>query len=634
MTSSLAQLTANSLVKVTGHPGTHTVRQSIPDENAPTHHLVDVLGALLQVPVAEVAAHPGTPPDRAPHKVWTGPDHGVDTAGALNTARDLVRAAKFTTGPRPTLTDFAFRRNEAYSAFAQIAVRPRLLGATATGKPKPLSTQGLQLDVVVSGNLAHTAAPYDLVPIFLQTPNGTLDTIVVLTPTWGPEECNVISFTASYTLAQLAALTGVVLPDDPAEQVAKLETEVPELGVRAEWRAFNGATNAANHASGGVLNKGGSGKVRLVPPSREDLVAAEKVRVLEWNLSEDLAEGRPVFDTFGDVLQGGPGKELATTLEAEAEYVLPGKAEHQHVLQRLDHLVDDPHTQGLLGIESIETDHKVKTYTDTYYDAFAQKVCRWTLLSRQVVLRRRSVNTDEGDVNLFAVKGRRRQRQAGGRTKPEFIRIAAQVQVVANPDPARLTQFLSDTSTDNAVGRILATAVTTTAISGPSIAESARPQWPEGKWVFGPALEVTSLRRKYVIHLANSVTVEVSVDAATAKCLAPTTGKALPDVDPVYCFEFGVGHPALVTAAVTGAPVATTSSQPGVPQVSRVSRPYHVDADLAPALFEKVDYAQYHRVAEAVLDWLFPDGGRAGLKLGGNKAALLASKLGLVKEPR
>ncbi|MCG5217921.1 hypothetical protein [Streptosporangium sp. KLBMP 9127] len=636
-------LEVNQLVTVARQPGTHTIRaaEGGGEDTRPAFYLVDVYGELRRIPAADVRPHPGSSGVTSPHKVCTAEGSGVSTAAALNFNRDAAREAMFGTdkAKHPVISNMTLARDPKFEEFALVEPVAKLNGFTDGGKGKPLSEAGLEIEITLRSNIGLTAKPYDLVPVVLERPQGELDTIIVLTPASGDVEGNIITFTVHYTLEQLAKLIRITLPEDTKEQIEKIERELPELGVKARWLTFNGGNNAANHTSGGVLGKGNIGKIRLVDVGLDQLKATERFRITEWNVSEDLRPGRPVYDSFSAILQAGKGKEMATTLEAESEYVLETEEDHAHVTARLDAVMNDRESWKDLGILDFTGADKLTKYTDIYYDVYTGKVCKWTLLSREIVLRHRSVTTDEDDVFLLTVKGRRREKITSGPrkpgAKPEFIRLASQVQLQPEPAPLELRRFLTDTTADNAFGRVLMDALIppqrghdTTAPSSPL---------PQGNnWWFGPALTVVSLRKKYKVTLANSVTVEISVDSASATPIQEGIGH-LPDVH-VYSVEFGVGHPALITAATTTTTatdgVTPTTTEAANSAARRIARPYHVPQDLAPSLFDKVDYVQYRTLTEQLMGRLFPTAAGTTmdqLGLGGNKAALLAKKLGLLK---
>lgn len=91
----------------------------------------------------------------------------------------------------------------------------------------------------------------------------------------------------------------------------------PQLGVTAQWLANRTGVNGPNHFSGGILEKGGSGKVFLRPRTVQDFLDVDKVTAAlhnsEWNMAERLTadRGRPVYLAYKQILQAG--EEMATT---------------------------------------------------------------------------------------------------------------------------------------------------------------------------------------------------------------------------------------------------------------------------------------------------------------------------------
>ncbi|MFC1436586.1 hypothetical protein ACEZDB_38735 [Streptacidiphilus sp. N1-3] len=480
--------------------------------------------------------------------------------------------------------------------------------------------RGLYVNVLVEGVLDKVAVPYDLIEIVLTKPllipgkpteDTQLETMLVVTP---PVNENRIQFDAFYTWAQLARLLGLPTSGDLRHTVC---TAFPQLGVEARWyERLASGTNGVNHTSGGNKLKDGSGQIAMRPITQEDRKASEVVRNTDWNLSEVLRASRPVYVSHQDLLQ--PGKEMATTLEAESEFLVePGQ--YQHVLGKLTELLHTPGLWSKLGIADLECDDLDKesgqvvprVSKDSYFDTPGLP-----LLTRGVVLRRREVpKKDKAGVYLFAVKGRM---VALGGTGKERIRLASQVHLIDPVQQPRLERFLADKSVDNAFARVLDDALPGFDPSGVAI-----------------QLVVNSNRVKYTFTLENSTTVEFSADEATATFHGRSAT--------LHCIEFGVGHPGLFIGQGSGtqgsgaqgsgtkASVAPVQQQPqgGTPLIMR---PYHVPADLDnPALFDKRDYRQYQALRDSVLAYLFgtPE---PKLELAGNKAQRLAQILGMTKE--
>ncbi|WP_328498907.1 hypothetical protein OHS59_43755 [Streptomyces sp. NBC_00414] len=470
---------------------------------------------------------------------------------------------------------------------------------------------GLHVNVLVEGVLDQVAVPYDLIEIVLTKPllipnkpteDTQLETMLVLTP---PVNENRIQFDAFYTWTQLARLLG--LPTSGVDLRHTVCTAFPQLGVEARWydRLASG-TNGVNHTSGGNKLKDGSGQIVMRPITQEDRKASEVVRNTDWNLSEVLRASRPVYEAHQNLLQ--PGKEMATTLEAESEFLVD-TGQYQQVLGKLTKLLHTPDLWPKLGITNLKCDDldeetkqvEPRVSKDSYFDTPGLP-----LLTRGVVLRRREVpKKDKAGVYLFAVKGR--MVSLGG-TGKERIRLASQVHLIDPVQQPQLEHFLADTSVDNAFARVLNDALPGFNPSGVAI-----------------QLVVDSKRVKYTFTLENSTTVEFSADEATATF----NGKSAT----LHCIEFGVGHPGLFIGQGSGAQASATPVQQQPPGgTPLIMRPYHVPADLDnTALFDKRDYRQYQALRDSVLAYLFetPD---PKLEPAGNKAQRLAHILGMTKE--
>jgi hypothetical protein len=519
----------------------------------------------------------------------------MKTLGGLQQLRDTQRGRDFgeNTATHPTISQLTYSEDPKFSKFARIVTVPHV------------GDDALTITITVFSNLEHMADPYDLVPVTLESDDKTtLDTIAVLTLT--PDGGNICTFDACYTYAQLARLLKLDVADTPANKILeKISGLYPELGVKAQWfTSKNDQANSANHTSGGILEKDGSGKIRLRHVTATELKATEQTqRNTEWNAGELLHVGRPVYDAYRDVLR--EGKQLATTLEAESEYLLSTAGDYKLVLGRMKVLYESPEKQKAFGIVRMK-DEGTKEYIDTYYDVPDQL----TMLRNMIVLRRRSVHSNDpvGTV-LFSVKGPSLSRKNRSDDK---IRLAAQVQLLDEPGElpeGRLKTFISDSGmTDNAFARVLMKGL-----------DAAGAKLPQQEWALYPALVLTSNRVKYSMELDNSTTVEFSADAATA-----TYGN---QTATLYAIEFGVGHPGLVvntTAAIT-VDAPESSSGAVTPTVPRITRPYHVPEDLTLALFNKPDYLQFTALRDQLLPSLVTGLGK--LTLGGNKASTLAQKL-------
>ncbi|MGH1551989.1 hypothetical protein ACRAWF_07025 [Streptomyces sp. L7] len=237
---------------------------------------------------------------------------------------------------------------------------------------------GLRVNVLIEGVLDKVADPHDLIEIVLTKPlliptkpteDIALETMLVLTP---PVNENRIQFDAFYTWAQLARLLG--LPTAEGDLRHRVCTVFPQLGVEARWydRLASGA-NGVLHTSGGNKLKDGSGQIAMRPITQDDRKASEVVRNTDWNLSEVLRASRPVYVTYRDLLQ--PGKEMATTLEAESEFLVR-LDQYGLVLSKLTELLHTPGLWPKLGITDLKCDDldketgkaEPRVSKDSYFD--------------------------------------------------------------------------------------------------------------------------------------------------------------------------------------------------------------------------------------------------------------------------
>ncbi|XUL90623.1 hypothetical protein ACQ86D_31625 [Streptomyces galilaeus] len=540
-----------------------------------------------------------------------------------------------TDADHPSVSDQQIHRTPGGLRAIQSADRTRLFGPSVADHPQILNLttatdsdftsqarltigdyqqddSGLRVNVLIEGVLDKVADPHDLIEIVLTKPlliptkpteDTALETMLVLTP---PVNENRIQFDAFYTWAQLARLLGLSTAEGDLRH--RVCTAFPQLGVEARWydRLASGA-NGVLHTSGGNKLKDGSGQIAMRPITQEDRKASEVVRNTDWNLSEVLRASRPVYVTYRDLLQ--PGKEMATTLEAESEFLVR-LDQYGLVLSKLTELLHTPGLWPKLGITDLKCDDldketgkvEPRVSKDSYFD-----VPGLPLLTEGVVLRRREVpKKDKPGVYLFAVKGRTAS------LGKERIRLASQVHLIEPVQQQLLEKFLADTSVDNAFARVL---------------NDALPGFnPLGVAV---QLIVNSKRVKYTFTLENSTTVEFSADEATATF--KDSSRTL------HCIEFGVGHPGLFIgqesgAQGSGAKASAVPSQQPLVGTPLIMRPYHVPDDLDnPALFEKRDYHQYRVLRDTMLNYLFgtPE---PGLEPAGNKAQRLANMLGMTKE--
>ncbi|GAA2356038.1 hypothetical protein Cme02nite_49040 [Catellatospora methionotrophica] len=489
--------------------------------------------------------------------------------------------------------------------------------------PALLSNDGLTLHFSVTGNPDYMAQPQDLIPIYLETPTAEPNKpgerqlmVVVIEPTW---DYNHWEIRVEYTLDQLATI--LKLNPGGAVTANTITQRYRELGLRAQWLGVADQQevqiNGVRHESGGLDQKGGSGKLRLVPYTLLELAGTETRRNTSWNMSEKLNTSRPVFVTFGEILQGG--KEMMTTLECEAEYKLPREEDLDQVIMAMKKLHGDGELQKALGI--LKMTGEQKEYEDTYFDL--PDSC--DLLTNQIVLRRRHRAKDAEGTFLFALKGATYHND-----KDRRLRLAAQCQLkttalTTTAGQVLLRRFLTDDSADNAVGRTMCHAL-----------KNARPVLVRlAQEDVVPTLTIVSKRETFTMTLANGTQIDFSADKATGR-LGDGRSAA------VYSFEFGVGHPALTQAATSGGP--TTGGDGDAPKKTSVKdrinqfvgaapqivRPYHVPADLEnPAVFDQPDYQQFVHLLNAVVGKVFQlDIQR--LELGGNKAHDLAKLLKLI----
>lgn len=522
------------------------------------------------------------------HRITTDDMVGQSEWGAKKTPSGLQeqllreRAAAFPDKRSPyPVSEPELRKDAGYGAFAQIV----------TDQAPELDENGVTMHLTVRCNLKHMAKPHDLVPVWLVLNDNDrhLSLVEVLRPT--PEN-NICSFKVNYTWVELLGLLG--------DKAWKSETgsahdyvvqTYPHIAFKAQWLTAltENGNNSPNHFSGGVFEKGGSGKIRFRHLAEQELRETEKFRISEWNVCERLRPGRPVWDQHQGILF--PATELATTLEAESEYVISGQ-QYTEGLRKLLALTTD--RTGLLkrdyGVLALKGPEKKVTY-DTYYD-----VVGFPLLSNKIVLRRRHVTTDEADVFLLCTKGRTAKTTRG--TEEKF-RLAAQVHLRNTVDMASpaVAAFCFGDTTDNAFGRIVCDALT-----------SAKVQIPQDA-VLREAFVLKSERTKYSFELENGTTVELSVDEAS---LDGTQHK-------MFTIEVGVGHPGLLVAQSTGSGQAGMASWK-----ANFTRPYHVPSDLDPnTLALKGDFEQFRRLRDAFLPALL-DSPLSALQPGGNKAHDLA----------
>ncbi|MEV7226145.1 hypothetical protein AB0M79_03840 [Polymorphospora sp. NPDC051019] len=491
-------------------------------------------------------------------------------------------------------------------------------------------------------NPKHMCAPHDLVPVYLESATNQYVFMVALLEPTVDENVHTVEFT--YPVTDLARALGVEVGPKTLES---LKRDYPELGITAHWLAdTKGQGNDPNHASGGVLEKGGSGKIILRERTTDDLKASESVRNSEWNMAERLSKGRrrPVYDAFAGIL--ADGREMATTLEAESEYQVDDQETITAIVEGLDGLADRVKTAAELIEESrtapkkdvevpkrpyqlVSVEKSVKTYTDHYFDLVGGDTA-YPLLANNIVLRRRMVGSDPVGTYLVSVKGRTVDK--GG----ERIRLAAQINLIESAmkteeGMAALGRLLCDgENIDNAFARVLHDVLAARGLTA----------LLKQEWKVRHVLTVVSRRWKYGMKFDDATVIDFSADVATGT-LPGEEAEAV-----VYSFEFGVGHPGLtaggtptalsmakrigqwdardgIAPAPDGAKKFTASARP-------ITRPYHVPADLdSPRLFQKADFTRYKTLRDALIAEVFKlDQGK--LAVGGNKASVLARELKLI----
>jgi len=507
-----------------------------------------------------------------------------------------------------------------------------------------LDGEGLKFRAQVLANPDLVWADGDTIPVTLQP-----DTL--------PDKCigeikmprgaaNAVSIHVQYTYEELARLAKADLKgcrDGPAKR-EKIADTLPQMGVLAMWRTEEG--RGEQHRSGGIDQKGGSGLINIVSTiTTEALGTTEQyIRNVGWNEGELMKAGRPIYDQFPHLLQ--LEKEMATTLEAESEYMVTPE-DYTRIKAAMATLVSmDPATleRDYAIVQPVKAAEE-KVYEDTYYDlGGTTDEGAFPLLASDIVFRRRSVATDPAGTNLIAIKGRSQKSADGG----EAIRLAAQIQtqydLLAPDQQAEVRDFLR-TQGDNAFGRVLQDA----------LRARGRADLLEQSFTIKKALAVSSIRTKYKMWLANQTMIDFSLD----KAYGSTDEIPKSEDNVVYSFEFGVGHPGLVASA-SGAGLAEEEQSPELSRIkvleerqkteptkgreallaakqaeyqktrSRlVHRPYHVPKDLEnPSLFAKGDFAQYQNLRNDIISKLFRLD-RGALLKGGNKAKVLAEKMGL-----
>ena len=622
-------------VAVATVPGTHQIAEVVDDD-----YMVRIAGETQARPFVHWLVTPAEHDASSGSSVRSTPTTGQSKKdGTSSSSWRIVtdeEAAQLGLGKYNTPSDIEGEAKRSVAATTNVAYFAQEYGKSASIRVEHIADEsGLTLLLTVYCNRGYMCQPHDLVRVTLERDmDQPLETIAaVMTNT--TRNCATIE--AKYTWQKLAGL--LRLDDIKSKGNSELHTLLPtrckELAVKAEWLAAKGGVtgNTANHFAGGVREKMGSGKVRLAAPTLDDYANTETIRNTDWNAQERLRKGRPVFDAYATILQ--EGKELATTLEAESEYVVD---EHElvRVIGLLTTLWKNPQLQSKFGIVHMEGSDQPKRYVDTYFDLTRGGQPTYRLLKDMIVLRRRSVPPDasrgiEGDpagTYLFAIKGRSVENEG------EKIRLAAQANLTEGTlddadKRATLREFMTNTQADNAFARVLADAAS----------DETKTVLSSTDWDIAPSLTVVSHRVKFSMQLASSTAIDFSADFAEAE----HEGRKAT----VCSFEFGVGHPGLTTASATsgggsngdspniniGAQTLRTMKehkrQAQLAELNLIHRPYHVPADLDnPALWDKGDYAEYKRLRDRLITELFVTS-KQTLTAGGNKATLLAEQLGL-----
>lgn len=506
----------------------------------------------------------------------------------------------------------------------------------------------LTIDIEVVCNPEHMCVPHDLVPVFLEkAPGSTLFMVALLEPT---VELNCCTFQVTYGLRDIAALLNLPIPSGTKPEAA-IRAVYPEFGVTAQWLADTAGVNGPNHVSGGVIEKGGSGKILMRERTVQDYRDSEVVRNTEWNMAERLTPGRarPVYQAYQGIL--APGEELATTLEAESEFevdpaVLSGIIGHMDDLcaavKRADEAEGEAIQRGQrpadrpaehFGIVSMTKSTKV--YTDHYFDlVMPDDTCTFPLLNNKIVLRRRIVAADDpAGTYLFCLKGRSKQ------FGKERLRLATQCNLIEDvmlrgDAYGMLWNFMcDDTIVDNAFARVFIDVLTDRGMLGLLTSGC----------VAKPVFTVESHRTKYSMKYLNGTVIEFSADRAMGTLgFDPKARKgALGEKNALVCsFELGVGHPGL-TAGNTATMIsmdkriAQFNEQEGIalfpggsmnvkdkmPKM-QICRPYHIPPDLDNGrLVQKADFKLYMELRDHLITEVFRLSHE--LRPGGNKASTL-----------
>lgn len=496
----------------------------------------------------------------------------------------------------------------------------------------------------------------DLIAVELQLPTGRYHTgnIRIEKTSEAQTTGNSVTVSITYTYARLVRLvekamgipyTGQENADDMLDFIS---TNCQQMGLLITWRTEDG--KGEQHRSGGIEARHGYGTINAKPLTLTDLKKTEDVGVRNtgWNESETLEQsGRK--DT-GSINTKFPNlvrldKEIATTLEAESEYII-SKEQYAQIIQAMQTLTGTG-KEDLLKQYGIvkEVDMEKKVYIDTYFDLDVGDDSN-PLLDRNIVFRRRSVpkdrNNGKGDPEgtmLIAVKGSSYRKQG---KEEESIRLASQFEAKYNlldeDQQQEVLNFLKSQDIDNPFARTMQDAL------GYKPEDNENPLNQAQK--LKESITVESERTKYKLWLEHGTMIDLSVDEAKATRLNGQTVTVENVEDQIVrSFEFGVGHPGLATSSAGGSGLSEQHTHKSAPKSSNqvlydqqmknyrqqvgnlVHRPYHVPQDLRnESLFKKDDYIQYMNLRDVLISKLFQMD-KTELTRGGNKARLLAQNL-------
>ncbi len=391
----------------------------------------------------------------------------------------------------------------------------------------------------------------------------------------------------------------VTVDDATARAVASIpDPSQATFALRSTWfgisdKATTADRNGEIHHTG--LDKVPLVSVRLKAMTESDFQALEREPKASWHGGGNLgAEG--LYKSKRDALVArhrgalAPADALSTTLEGESEYRLSKQQFDvaSAALLRLSKQKPAGFTVAAKG---------GGTTTDTYYDL---KDSQYALLSKKLLLRRRSVATDDPKLFMFAMKANSMVQDG------LMVRLSAQFNMKpASALGADALTKLAFESEWNPFARILREAFTSAGGSAAAL---------QGKLLV-PVMKVVSNRKKFSItgiagH--DGQTIDVTIDSAHGETI-----DGLRKTPEVYSMEFGIDHPGVnvVSRAATG-------------------REHHIPSDLRAEVFQREDVAPFKATRKHVIDEV--NHGLATEKLdpvkntGGYKAVELATALGLL----